>query len=106
MFMDVFITLGLTQWVKLPTFYHSGNILDLVLTSEEDRIGVLELLPPFPNCGHCAVIFDYNFQFTSENSILERGRRSWFKGNYKEIERHLQHYDWFYELHNRSVNIT
>ena len=68
MFMDVFITLGLTQWVKLPTFYPSGNILDLVLTSEEDRIGDLELLPPFPNCGHCAVIFYYNFQFTSENS--------------------------------------
>ena len=38
-FLDCFVTLGLTQWVKLPTFLHSENILDLVLTSEEDRLG-------------------------------------------------------------------
>ena len=59
-FLDCFTNLGLTQWVKQPTFLSSGNILDIVLTSEEDRIDNVEVLPPFPKCGHslfASVIF-------------------------------------------------
>ena len=43
-FLDVFDSLGLHQWVHDPTFPSSGNILDLVLTSEEDRIGQIHCL--------------------------------------------------------------
>lgn len=67
--------------------YSSGNILDLVLTSEKDRIGKLELSPPFPNCGHCGSISDYKFECTVKNANTERGKRSGTRViRYQEIE--------------------
>ena len=33
-FSDSFVAAGQTQWVREPTFVQSGNILDLMLTSE------------------------------------------------------------------------
>ena len=47
-FLDVFDALGLHQWVLEPTYPSSGNILDLVLTSEDDRMGLVQVLPPPP----------------------------------------------------------
>ena len=38
-FLDCFSSLGLLQWIREPTFLLSDNILDLVLTSEEDCVG-------------------------------------------------------------------
>ncbi len=55
-FYNCFTTLGLVQWIYLPTFVPSGNILDLILTSEHDKIGATEVLPPFPGCGHCPIL--------------------------------------------------
>ena len=46
-FFDCFTVLGLTQWVNQSTFLTSGNILDIVLSSEGDRIGIIEVMPPF-----------------------------------------------------------
>lgn len=37
-FLDIFQTLGLHQWVQEPTFVCSGNILDLILTSDPDAL--------------------------------------------------------------------
>lgn len=104
MFMDTFNILGLTQWVKDSTFYPSGNIIDLVFTTEYDRMGDLQLFPPFPNCGHCGVIFDYNFELQAEPVTMEMKKKAWFKGKYKMIDYHLQSLDWKYELQNRSAN--
>lgn len=68
MFLDTFSVLCLTQWVKDSSFFPSGNILDLVLTTEDDGKGDLEVPLPFRNCGHYGIVFDYNseFEFTSE----------------------------------------
>ena len=60
-FLDTFISLGLTQWVHESTYPRSGNILDLVLTSEPDRIGMIEVLPPLPGCDHSPTAFEYAF---------------------------------------------
>lgn len=46
LFLNCFALLGLTQWVHQSTFLSSGNTLDLVLTSETDRIGNVEVLAP------------------------------------------------------------
>ena len=56
-FYDCSNILGLTQWVIEPTFLSSSNILDLILTSESDRIGDIQVLPPFPNCSHSPTLF-------------------------------------------------
>ena len=39
LFLDCFVSAGLTRWVMEGTFVSSGNILDLFLTSETDRVG-------------------------------------------------------------------
>ena len=63
-FLNLFTTLGLHQHVRDPTFISSGNVLDLVLTTEYDRIMNINTLPPFPHCGHTLISFTYIFQNT------------------------------------------
>ena len=58
-FLDCFITLGLKQWVNFPTFHPSGNILNLVFTSDLDRVGTVTSLCPMPGCSHLPVLLDY-----------------------------------------------
>ena len=60
-FLECFSSLGLTQWVHDCTYPRSGNILDLVLTSESDRIGRINVLPPLPGCDHSPTMFEYAF---------------------------------------------
>jgi hypothetical protein len=102
-FVDVFSSLGLVQWVTSSTFPRSGNILDLVFTSEEDRVGDVVIVPPFPSCGHCGVLLDYNFQSFPED-VDAVSRRSWFKGKYNRIDGVLSGVDWGYELADLSVD--
>ena len=100
-FLDTFISLGLTQWVHESTYPRSGNTLDLVLTSESDRIGMIEVLPPLPGCDHSPTAFEYAFALNHvptpdqlPNSLLQH----WHKGNYRAIASHLSDFDWKLEL--------
>ena len=97
LFNDLFIALGLTQIISLPTIFPSGNILDLILLSHDDRIGKYEVLPPLPNCAHCSVSFSYIFQdgFLS-NNLFNSPMNIWNKGNYYLFGRHLDEIDWIY----------
>ena len=66
-FFDCFTVLGLTQWVNQSTFLTSGNILDIVLSSEDDGIGIIEVMPLFPSCSHMPVYFTFVFpEFSKE----------------------------------------
>ena len=109
MFMDVFDGLGLTQWVSEPTFPRSGNTLDLVLTSEEDRIGSVQVMPPLAGCDHSPVLFDYVFQTDScnldeEHSHVGDQQRAWHRGKYTVIRHHLADIDWDVEFRFLSAN--
>lgn len=55
LFLVTFNQLGLIQWVNHPTFLPSGNILDYVLTNEDDRLEGSDVFTPSP-----VVIFDYD----------------------------------------------
>ena len=103
-FVDVFISLGLTQWVTEATFWRSGNILDLILTSEEDRVGSVDVLPPYPSCGHLAIVFTYVFQFGVNCVGGGLARRDWFRGRYGMINNHLSAFDWQLEFHDLTVS--
>ena len=70
-FIDTFVLSGLSQWVTKSTFLRSGKILDLVFTSAIDRIGDVYIHCPFPHCGHCSIVFDYLFDFSSETNSNE-----------------------------------
>lgn len=103
-FLECFSSLGLKQWVLEPTITTSNNTLDLIFTSEEDRVGLLELLPPLPNCCHTVIKTEYIFQIgLNEVDDYHPTKRAWHLGNYKLINENLSHIDWQYELQYLNV---
>ena len=103
-FLEAFGSLGLTQWVKEPTFPRSGNILDLILTSESDRIGRVEVLCPLPGCDHCPTTLEYIFSGQLQASRSLQHKRAWHKGDYKALCKELSEVDWGLELAYLSTN--
>ena len=107
MFFETFLSLGLTQWVLQPTFPRSGNILDIVLTTEPDRVGTLDVLTPLPSCDHCPTSFEYVFSNQCVPISLQIPvRRAWHRGKYHSISKRLSDIDWDFELSYLDVNGT
>ena len=107
-FLFLFEQLGLTQWIQEPTFIHSNNILDLILTTEKDRVGSVELAPPFPKCGHTPVICHYIFQSDQELNFGDNirpvcNKLLWYKGNYDSLNEEFYNIDWHFEFEDLSV---
>ena len=102
----LFTSLGLIQWVTEPTYPRSGNILDLVLTSKGDRVGLIQVVAPLPGCDHCPTAFDYIFsnQSDSEPNAKPTLKRAWHKGRYNAISRSLEATNWDYELAYRDAD--
>ena len=98
LFLEAFVLLGLTQWVREPTYPRSGNVLDLILTSESDRIGAVDVLPPLPGCDHCPITCHYIFGFSTSFNQPFSHRKLWHKGNYKQISSCLAEIDWDFEF--------
>lgn len=106
-FLDAFDLLGLTQWVTEPTYPRSGNILDIVLTSEPDRVGDIDILAPLPGCDHCPVLFQYVFETSGPNSDSSSSadvHRAWHKGKYTQISQCLRDVNWDDEFASRNVS--
>ena len=93
-FLDAFNTLGLTQWIDEATFPRSGNILDLILTSETDRISEVEVRPPPPGCDHASIHCQYTFDREVQTQPFSSLRTLWFKGRYDLINGCLTDIDW------------
>lgn len=105
LFLETFLVLGLTQWVKEPTFPRSGNILDLILTTECDRVGSVNVLPPIPGCDHCPTLCEYLFSYsghvTSSSGVK---KRRWHRGKYNQISEGLSEVDWDFEFLHLDVH--
>ena len=97
-FLDAFNALGLTQWIVESTFPRSGNILDLILTTETDRISEVAVNPPPPGCDHCSVHCQYTFDKELYLSTRSVKYHSWFKGQYNVINDILSDFDWDVEF--------
>lgn len=101
-FLNTFTNLSLTQWIDQPTFFPSSNILDLVLTSESDRVLEVQIDPPFPACHHALIVFSYLIvaqDLGSKTKYDDIGlKRDWYKGNYKKINIEIKNVEWDYEL--------
>lgn len=106
LFLDMFNTLGLQQWVNEPTYLRSDNILDLVLTSETDRVISVTLHPPFPHCDHCLVKFSYIFQGDYDDIDDAVTFLDWSRGKYSKIRQALDRYDWDLEFMNLNIDDT
>jgi hypothetical protein len=58
-FLDCFNLIGLQQWVREGTFVPFGNVLDLVLISETDKVSDVSMLPQILKCHHCPIVCEY-----------------------------------------------
>lgn len=104
LFLEVFLGLGLSQLIEESTFPRSGNILDLILVTDPDRVGMTQVLPPLPGCDHCPTICDYVFEGCSASTNrLSKPVRKWHSGKYKKISGILNDIDWDFEFNNRDV---
>ena len=104
LFLDCFTSLGLHQWVNTPTYVHSGNILDLILTTDNDRVGEVEVLGNFPHCGHCPIKLQYYFQCNVNIQSNRQVKYSWHRGNYARLNSQLAEVDWEYEMTDLSID--
>ena len=55
-FYNTFISVSLEHIVRESTIFPSGNILDIFLTTDNERVGSCEVLAPLPGCSHVPVI--------------------------------------------------
>ena len=103
-FYDCFVECGLTQWVTFGTFYPSGNILDLILSSDEDRVGEVYAVPPLPGCHHCPVICSLIFNFEEDRVSSINQRLSWARADFGSISAAILATDWEHLFSDLSVD--
>ena len=103
LFADCLATVDLSQWVLEPIFAISGNILDLFLTSELDRVGSVEVLAPFPQCYHSPGVEYFLGTYWQEVQSPVVCRK-WYRGNYVGLCSALSVVDWNLEFLHCSVN--
>ena len=83
--------------VREPTFPQSSNVLDLILTSDMDRVGRVSVPPPLPGCDHCPTLLDYVFSHSDrpdEPSHEATFHRVWHKGDFGTIQDKLSGMNW------------
>ena len=85
-FYEWFLDLGLHQYVHSPTFIPSGNILDLVFSSDPELVGEVVVLAPLPSCHHCPIVVEL---FLNDPEAVSNSIQLWFKGNYRIISEEL-----------------
>ena len=92
----MFLNLQVCYSGSEPTFPGSGNTLDLILTSEHDRIGsvAVEPPPPMPARDHGPIIFDYIFSGKEAETGSRQEKFSWHRGNYNRLNDELCDIDW------------
>ena len=101
-FLNVFTLLGLTQWVNIPTFVHLDNILDLVFTTDGDRISTVTLVDPLPGCDHFPILFKYTFTMPDHSNHLNK--YGFYKGNYNLFNSYLSNINLDFEFIDLNID--
>ena len=102
-FLDAFLLMGLEQWVRESTFLPSGNILDLVFTSDEDIVSDVEVLAPLPGCHHCPVVVTLLPHRNDPGISPLNTHRMWHRADYGRMCEYLQTVDWMGEFVDLSA---
>ena len=84
----------------------SGSLLELFLTTEEDRVGAVKNAASYLLCLHSPVIAEYLISANLHWEILENERENyvWLKSNYAVILEGLPDFDRIYVFYCHSVN--
>ena len=88
----------LIQHVLEPT--REGRVLDLVLSSHKEFVDNVKIQEPLGSSDnnqlHC------NIKIKSEKNKVSRCKRTFRKGNYKEMRICLEHIDWNDKMKNKT----
>ena len=98
MFYNTFSSLGLSQVVRESTNYPSGNVIDLVHLSNEERLGSCSVLAPLSRCSHGSVVYTYLFQTDLCRDDASYAIRIWSKSRFDVMKRHIDEIDWHLEF--------
>ena len=103
-FFYCFMDCGWLQWVDFGTFFPSGNTLDLVFSSDGDRVGEVHACSPLPGCHHSPVMGDFIFPFGVGNeNVRSMKKLAWNKGDFSKITAEFYEVDW--EAIFRGLNV-
>ncbi|KAK3090353.1 hypothetical protein FSP39_011129 [Pinctada imbricata] len=85
----------LFQHVTKPTRWRGSekpNLLDLIITKEENLVEDIEYQSPLGKSDHCVIRFNYRCKNMSRGPV--KMRRLYRKGNYEEMKKELKEMDW------------
>ena len=99
MFLDCVNDNFLHQHVELET--RDQNILDLVLSTEENMVQDLEVGEPFGNSDHC--IIRWKLAINKEIDV-EKKMHNYFKADYDKIREEAKGIDWMDLIEEDSIN--
>lgn len=103
-FLETLRECDLKQQVNEPTHYRpetSPNILDLILTNEEDMVSSIRYLPPLGKSHHLVLSFQANL-YTVQNGTTKKFPL-YNKANYPAMRDELNRMDWENELKNKNA---
>jgi len=89
--LDFTVACGLCQCVNFPT--RDKNILDLILTDDDQLINTVASDPPLGLSDHLVVKFSMVLNFNVVSCPVEN-KLNWSKANYEAMELYLSSVDW------------
>jgi len=101
-FLECFRDCFLYQHVRHPTHYRGTqkpNILDLVMTNEENMVKNLEFNDPVGMSHHTTLT--WTFQCYMKTKVV---KYNFEKGNYVEMRRELETFQWHEQLKDKPVD--
>ena len=102
-FLDAFLVMGFEQWVRESTFLPSGNVLDLVFTSDDDIVNEVQVLAPLPGCHHCPVVATLLPHCSDPGVAPLNMHRMWHRADYGRMCEYLRTVDWMDEFGDLSA---
>ena len=99
-FRDLILDNYLFQHVKVPT--RDKNVLDLVITSDENMIGKIEVLEHLGNSDHNIIVWRLNCNMPFEKN---KGKfRQFYKADYNGMREWLKGINWVIEFADLNVH--
>lgn len=99
LFVDMFAVHDLVQMVQVPSYFSSGSVMDLILCSQEERVGMCEVLPLFPVCFHGVAastnLFQNNVNDIHCMTVIEE-EKLWTRGDYDSMANFLETVNWVF----------
>ena len=96
----------LHQHVTEPTRWRGNdqpNILDLIITNEEDMISCIDYQCPIGKSDHAILVFD--FECYAEENIEVFTKKKYHKANYDKMKEYVNNINWDELLKDKDIDV-